>query len=84
MSNKKSYMDNENIITENFFSKLKKLLGLSSKEEKILKKNKSFMKSFKSLGNITTELEKAINRDLKKLGKKPIKLDRYKLSDFIK
>jgi len=84
VSNKKSYMDNENIITENFFSKLKKLLGLSSKEEKILKKNKSFMKSFKSLGNITTELEKAINRDLKKLGKKPIKLDRYKLSDFIK
>ena len=42
------------------------------------------MKSFKSLGNITTELEKAINQDLKKLGKKPIKLDRYKLSDFIK
>ncbi len=84
MSNKKSYMDNENIITENFFGKLKKLLGLSSKEEKILKKNKSFMKSFKSLGNITTELEKAINQDLKKLGKKPIKLDRYKLSDFIK
>ena len=77
-------MDNENIITENFFGKLKKLLGLSSKEEKILKKNKSFMKSFKSLGNITTELEKAINQDLKKLGKKPIKLDRYKLSDFIK
>ena len=84
MSNKKSYMDNENIITENFFGKLKKLLGLSSKEEKILKKNKLFMKSFKSLGNITTELEKAINQDLKKLGKKPIKLDRYKLSDFIK
>tara|TARA_Y100001938_G_C8093354_1_gene436542 strand:+ start:40 stop:294 length:255 start_codon:yes stop_codon:yes gene_type:complete len=84
VSNKKSYMDNENIITENFFGKLKKLLGLSSKEEKILKKNKSFMKSFKSLGNITTELEKAINQDLKKLGKKPIKLDRYKLSDFIK
>ena len=84
MSKKKSYMDNENIVTENFFSKLKKLLGLSSKEEKILKKNKSFMKSFKSLGNITTELEKAINQDLKKLGKKPIKLDRYKLSDFIK
>jgi len=84
VSNKKSYMDNENIVTENFFSKLNKLLGLSSKEEKILKKNKSFMKSFKSLGNITTELEKAINQDLKKLGKKPIKLDRYKLSDFIK
>ncbi len=84
MSEKKSYMDNENIITENFFSKLKKLLGLSSKEEKILKKDKSFMKSFKSLGKITTELEKAINQDLKKLGKKPIKLDRYKLSDFIK
>jgi len=84
VSNKKSYMDNENIITENFFGKLKKLLGLSSKEEKILKKNKLFMKSFKSLGNITTELEKAINQDLKKLGKKPIKLDRYKLSDFIK
>ena len=84
MSKKKSYMNNENILSENFFSKLKKLLGLSSKEEKILKKNKSFMKNFKDLGKATTELEKAINRDLKKLGKKPIKLDRYELSDFTK
>ena len=42
------------------------------------------MKNFKDLGKATTELEKAINRDLKKLGKKPIKLDRYELSDFTK
>ena len=39
MSKKKSYMNNENILAEGFFSKLGKMLGLSFKEEKILKKN---------------------------------------------
>ena len=82
MSKKKSYMDNENILAEGFFNKLKKLLKLSPKEQKVLKKNKSFMASFKSLGKATSELEDAINQDLKRLGKKPIKLDKYELSDF--
>ena len=82
MSKKKSYMDNENILVEGFFSKLKKLLKLSPKEQKVLKKNKSFITSFRSLGKATSELEDAINQDLKRLGKPPIKLDKYELSDF--
>ena len=37
MSKKKSYMNQTNLITEGFFSKLAKMFGLSSKEEKTLK-----------------------------------------------
>ena len=38
MSKKKSYMNQSNLIAEGFFSKLGKMLGLSSKEERLLKK----------------------------------------------
>ena len=36
MSNKKSYMNNKNILLEGFFSKIAKMLRLSSSEEKKL------------------------------------------------
>ena len=35
MSNKKSYMNQSNLITEGFFDKLKSLLGLDSKKVKL-------------------------------------------------
>ena len=84
MSDKKSYMNQSNLITEGFFSKLRKVLGLSSKEEKTLKKNKNFMKSFKDLNSSIVNLEKMMNDEMKTYGsKKKIKLNQFKLSDFI-
>ena len=84
MSDKKSYMNQSNLITEGFFSKLRKVLGLSSKEEKTLKKNKKFMKSFKDLNSSVVNLEKMMNDEMKNYGSsKKIKLNQFKLSDFI-
>ena len=84
MSDKKSYMNQSNLIAEGFFSKLRKVLGLSSKEEKTLKKNKNFMKSFKDLNSSVVNLEKMMNDEMKTYGsKKKIKLNQFKLSDFI-
>lgn len=81
---KKSYMNKSNLINENFFTKLKRLLGLSTKEEKILKKNKKFMKSFKDLNSNVVKLEKMMNDEMKDFGSnKKIKLNQFKLSDFI-
>ena len=84
MSKNKSYMNKSNLITEGFFSKLRKVLGLSSKEEKTLKKNKKFMKSFKDLNSSVVNLEKMMNDEMKNYGSsKKIKLNQFKLSDFI-
>ena len=49
MSKKKSYMNNENILAESFFSKLARLLRIPSKEEKILRKDKKIVSGFMSL-----------------------------------
>ena len=85
MSKKNSYMNQTNLITEGFFSKLAKMFSLSSKEEKTLKKNKKFMKSFKDINSSLSELEKMMNKEMEIYGsKKKIKLDKFKLIDFIK
>ena len=78
-------MNQTNLITEGFFSKLAKMFSLSSKEEKTLKKNKKFMKSFKDINSSLSELEKMMNKEMEIYGsKKKIKLDKFKLIDFIK
>ena len=85
MSKKKSYMNQSSLITEGFFSKLKKLIGLSSKEEKILRKNSKFMKGLKSLNSDLVDLEKSMNDELKMMGsKKKIKFNKLKVDDFTK
>jgi hypothetical protein len=84
MSKKKSYMNNKNILSEGFFSKIKKILGLSSKEEKLLKRNKPFMNNLKDLNNTVSDLEDSLNDVFKQYGKKSVKLDKYKISDFTK
>jgi len=84
VSKKKSYMDSSNLITEGFFSKIKKALGLSTKEEKILKRNKPFMNSLKDLNKTVNELEYELNKVFQQYGKKPVKLTKYKISDFTK
>ena len=82
MSEKKSYMNNKNIIAEGFFSKLSKLLGLSSKEEKILKKDRSVMKALKDYNKGWTNLEKKVQQQT---GNKNFKLPHktFKLTDFL-
>ena len=82
MSKKKSYMNNENILAEGFFSKLGKLLGLSSKEEKILKKSPSVRKALKDYNKGWENLEKKVQQQT---GNKNFKLPHktFKLSDFI-
>ena len=78
-------MNQTNLITEGFFSKLAKMFNLSSKEEKTLKKNKKFMKSFKDINSSLSDLEKMMNKEMEIYGsKKKIKLNKFKLIDFIK
>tara|TARA_B100000287_G_scaffold257394_1_gene241969 strand:+ start:615 stop:863 length:249 start_codon:yes stop_codon:yes gene_type:complete len=81
MSKKKSYMDNENIIAEGFFSKLFKAIKDNNVKKKI-KKDKELNKHIKSLNKRTQSLEDRLNGYLKAAGKKPIKLDTYTLKDF--
>ena len=69
-------------ICEGFFSKLAKMLGLSSSEQKILKKNPKLKSSLKKYNDGWKSLEKDI-QDL--TGDKKFKFphQRFKLSDFI-
>ena len=77
-------MNNENILAENFFSKLARLIGLSAKEQKALQKRKEIMKVVDDVNSSVSKLEKSLNDVFKQHGKKPVKLSKYKLSDFIK
>ena len=79
MANKKSYMNKENVLSEGFFSKLSSILGLSSKETKALKKDRTFMSSLKDLNKSQRSLEK----QLSKIAGKKIKLSKYSLKDFL-
>ena len=86
---KKSYMDRENILSEGIFSKLKRLLGLSTSEEKELKKNKA---AARKISNILTDLnkgvvdfEKTVNSMYRDMGMdKRVNVKRWKVTDFLK
>lgn len=82
MSDKKSYMNKEVILAEGFFSKLGKILGLSSKEEKLLKKNPSIKAALKDYNKGWTNLEKKVQQQT---GNKNFKLPHktFKLTDFL-
>tara|TARA_R100001443_G_C3296373_1_gene164123 strand:- start:103 stop:351 length:249 start_codon:yes stop_codon:yes gene_type:complete len=82
MSQKKSYMNNESILAEGFFSKLAKMLGLSSKEEKTLKKDKKLKSALKDYNNSWKKLEKKVQQQT---GNKSFKLphQKFKLTDFL-
>mgnify|MGYP007018210043 FL=1 len=70
-------MNNENILAENFFSKLAKLLGFPSKSEKLLKKDKKIMSGFKDLNRGVQDIEDALNKRAKDFGlQKKVKLTR--------
>ena len=82
MSNKKSYMNNKNILLEGFFSKIAKMLRLSSSEEKKLKKNKKLTSALKDYNTSCKDLEKQIQDET---GNKNFKFPyrKFTLSDFL-
>ena len=81
MSDKKSYMKNNNIIKEGFFDNLLQIFRVFPQ----LKSNKKIKKDIKSLNKKVDNLEKMMNDEMKTYGsKKKIKLDKFKLTDFIK
>tara|TARA_Y100000401_G_C8314899_1_gene221878 strand:+ start:115 stop:360 length:246 start_codon:yes stop_codon:yes gene_type:complete len=81
MSNKKSYMSKENILSEGVLDKLLRKLKSSR-----LSKDKKIVSDLTGLNKNVLELEKELNKRFKELDPKhkPIKLSKYKLKDFIK
>ena len=78
MHKKKSYMDNKNVLRESFFDKIKKMLGLSTSQEKELKKNKKIIKIFKDLNSDVKEFEKQAEDMFKDLGiKRKVNIKKY-------
>ncbi len=79
MSDKKSYMSNQNILAEGFFEKLKSILKLDNKKIKTLKKDRKVTNSLKQLNKSWSDLAKSMEKDY---GIKP-NFEKFKLSDFI-
>ena len=77
MSHKKSYMSKINILSESFFDKILKLIGLD--QVKALKKDKTFKTDLKSLNKSIKNLEK----DFKKSYGEKLNLNKFSLKDFI-
>ena len=80
MLKKKSYMNKDNLVTEGFFSKIAKMLGLSSSEERKLKKNKKVQNIIKDLNNDVVEFERLASEAFKDLGiDRKVDITKYKL-----
>ena len=79
MSDKKSFMNNQNILAEGFFEKLKSILKLDNKKIKTLKKDRKVTNSLKQLNKSWSDLAKSMEKDY---GIKP-NFEKFKLSDFI-
>ena len=63
MSDKKSYMDRQNILAEGFFSKLFKILGLSSSKDRAkIQRSKNIQQSLLNLNNSWSDLEKSVSK----------------------
>jgi len=81
VSKKKSYMKNNTIIKEVFFDNLLQIFKVFPQ----LKKNSKIKKDIQSLNKKVETLEKMMNDEMKDYGsKKKIKLNKFKLKDFIK
>ena len=75
MSKKKSYMDKNNILSEGFFDKIAKVLGISKNK---IKKDPKLNNQVKKLNQSVSDLEKSI----KKAWGSSIKLNKFKVDDF--
>ncbi len=81
---KKSYMNIHNVLTEGFFEKIRRTLGLSTKQEKILRKDKKLMKLIKDLNYDVSEFEKHAQDMFKDLGiKRKVNIKKYQVKDFL-
>tara|TARA_Y100000310_G_C20347828_1_gene652836 strand:- start:263 stop:511 length:249 start_codon:yes stop_codon:yes gene_type:complete len=82
MSNKKSYMNKNNLLSEGFFDIIKKYLIQYPK----LAKDKKFTSALNDLNKGTQKFADLLNADIKKHGfdMKPVKYRKYKTSDFLK
>ena len=72
-------MNKENIIAEGFFGKLFNFLKTDKNKQKDIKNDKKVKASIKSLNKSWSELEDLLS---KQYGKE-VKVDKFKLSDFI-
>ena len=82
MRKKDSYMDKNNILSEGVLDTIIKYLTQYPK----LKDNKEFKNGLKDLNKGQKKLEDLINAEIKKydLKRKPVKLQKFKTSDFFK
>ena len=84
MRKKKSYMNNNNILSEGFFTKLFNLFKI--KDKNVMKKIQNDRKvkvSLKKLNSGKEDLENLLNGYLKNAGiDKRVELNRYSLKDF--
>ena len=79
MSDKKSYMNRINILSEGFLDKIFKFFKADKEAQGRIKRKKSIKKSIKKLNTAQSELEAGLSKEF---GKK-IELNRYSLKDFI-
>ncbi len=81
MPKKQSYMNKNSILSEGFFSDLFKIF----KQYPKLKNNTKLKSDIKDLNKGVKSIEDRLNDELKSYGsKKQIKIEPYKLTDFIK
>ena len=78
MRKKKSYMNNNNIISEGFFNKLFKMFKIDKSDQSKIKKDKKINNAIKDLNNSWSKIED----NLKEKGVE-VKFEKFKLSDFI-
>ena len=78
MRKKKSYMNNNNILSEGFFDKLFKIFKVDKSTQSKIKKDKKIKDDIKALNNSWSKIED----NLKEKGVE-VKFDKFKLSDFI-
>ena len=78
MQKKKSYMNNNNILSEGFFDKLFKIFKVDKSTQSKIKKDKKIKDGIKALNNSWSKIED----NLKEKGVE-VKFDKFKLSDFI-
>ena len=78
MQKKKSYMNNNNILSEGFFDKLFKIFKVDKSTQSKIKKDKKIKDGIKALNNSWSKIED----NLKEKGVE-VKFGKFKLSDFI-
>lgn len=82
-------MNDDNLISEGFFDKIKKILGLSTAQEKQLKKNKAVASKINNivddLNKDLKEFEKYAEQAFKDMGvNRKVNVKKYKITDFLK